>query len=380
MARRGGRDRQARDPAYPAAQLRHPPARGRHGPAHDPAAARPPQPVDHRALPARRHQHGVRRRQSAGPAWTCPGRRPEPQAWPAPSWRWRTSSATMAPPTGRATPSTLEPRAAARSARHRALPHRRPGRPRRAVRCRAAIPRISYNSCRNRHCPKCQALARAAVARGAQGRAAAGRVFPRRLHPPASRSPPSPCRTSAWSTTSCSGPPPRRCSTIAADPRHLGAEIGFIAVLHTWGQNLQHHPHLHCVVPGGGLSPDGERWIACRPGFFLPVRVLSRLFRRQFLEALDAAFRAGELSFHASLAELAEPAPVRPAPRRRPWRRVGGLRQAAVRRSGAGAGVPRPLHPPGGDHQPPAGQDRGRQVAFRWKDYRHHDAPEGDDA
>jgi hypothetical protein len=72
--------------------------------------------------------------------------------------------------------------------------------------------------------------------------------------------------------------------TIAADPKHLGAEIGFIALLHTWGQNLLHHPHLHCVVPGGGLSADGERWIACRPGFFLPVRVLSRLFRRLFLE------------------------------------------------------------------------------------------------
>jgi Transposase zinc-binding domain/Putative transposase len=79
--------------------------------------------------------------------------------------------------------------------------------------------------------------------------------------------------------------------TIAADPRHLGAEIGCIAVLHTWGQNLQ---HIHCLVPGGGLSPDGRRWIACRPGFFLPVRVLSRLFRRLFLENLKAAFEAAD--------------------------------------------------------------------------------------
>ena len=75
---------------------------------------------------------------------------------------------------------------------------------------------------------------------------------------------------------------------IAADPRHLGAEIGFIAVLHTWGQTLQHHPHLHCVVPGGGLSPDQSKWIACRQGFFLPVKVLSRLFRRKFLAYLRA--------------------------------------------------------------------------------------------
>ena len=85
--------------------------------------------------------------------------------------------------------------------------------------------------------------------------------------------------------------------TIAADPKHLGAEIGFFAVLHTWGQTLMHHPHLHCVVPGGGLSPDGTRWVACRPGFFLPVRVLSRLFRRLFLEDLQEAFDAGKLHF-----------------------------------------------------------------------------------
>ncbi len=91
--------------------------------------------------------------------------------------------------------------------------------------------------------------------------------------------------------------------TIAADPRHLGAEIGLVAVLHTWGQTLQHHPHLHCIVPGGGLAPDGQRWMACRPGFFLPVRVLSSLFRRLFLEALDQAFRAGELTFRGSLAD-----------------------------------------------------------------------------
>jgi hypothetical protein len=80
-------------------------------------------------------------------------------------------------------------------------------------------------------------------------------------------------------------------STIAADSKHLGAEIGFVAVLHTWGQNLQHHPHLHCLVPGGGLSLDGTRWVPCRPGFFLPVRVLSRLFRRLFLQNLEGHSR-----------------------------------------------------------------------------------------
>lgn len=95
--------------------------------------------------------------------------------------------------------------------------------------------------------------------------------------------------------------------TIAADPKHLGAAIGFFAVLHTWGQTLVHHPHLHCVVPGGGLSPDGTRWIPCRPGFFLPVRVLSRLFRRLFLTALQKAFDAGELRFTGTLRTLADP-------------------------------------------------------------------------
>jgi hypothetical protein len=88
--------------------------------------------------------------------------------------------------------------------------------------------------------------------------------------------------------------------TIARDPKHLGAEIGFFAILHTWGQNLLHHPHVHCVVPGGGLSPDYDRWIGCKPGFFLPVRVLSRLFRRLFLEAIQRAFENGKLSFFAN--------------------------------------------------------------------------------
>jgi hypothetical protein len=108
--------------------------------------------------------------------------------------------------------------------------------------------------------------------------------------------------------------------TIAADPKHLGAEIGFFAVLHTWGSNLSLHPHLHVVVPGGGLSPDGNRWVSCRGGYFLPVRVLSRLFRRLFLEALEKAFRTGELGFFSALAHLNDPdafqrylAPVRQA-------------------------------------------------------------------
>ena len=95
--------------------------------------------------------------------------------------------------------------------------------------------------------------------------------------------------------------------TIAADPRHLGAEIGFLAVLHTWGQNLHHHPHVHCVVPGGGPSLDGTRWVPARPGFFLPVRVLSALFRRLFLQRLQAAYAADKLRFFGALADLLQP-------------------------------------------------------------------------
>jgi hypothetical protein len=92
--------------------------------------------------------------------------------------------------------------------------------------------------------------------------------------------------------------------TIAANPKWLGAEIGVTAVLHTWGQAMTHHPHVHCVVPGGGLSPDRSRWVPCRRGFFLPVRVLSRLFRRLFLAALAEAFARGELHFFNELAHL----------------------------------------------------------------------------
>ena len=91
---------------------------------------------------------------------------------------------------------------------------------------------------------------------------------------------------------------------IAADPRHLGARLGFLAVLHTWGQNLHSHPHLHCVVPGGGIAPDRSRWIACRQQFFFPVKVLSRLFRAKFIAYLKTAFRAGKLSFHGELKSL----------------------------------------------------------------------------
>jgi len=158
--------------------------------------------------------------------------------------------------------------------------------------------------------------------------------------------------------------------TIAADPRHLGARIGLTLVLHTWGSALTHHPHVHGIVPGGGLSPDGQRWVGCRPGFFLPVRVLSRLFRRRFLEALAAAHRHGALRCLGDHAALADPgafarwlAPLR----RREWvvyaKRPFAGPQAVL------AYLARYTHRVAIANSRLLALDE-RGVTFRWKDYR----------
>jgi Putative transposase/Transposase zinc-binding domain len=164
---------------------------------------------------------------------------------------------------------------------------------------------IAYNSCRNRHCPKCQgATAQEWLAdREAELLPVAYYHVVFTL--------PAPIADIAYHNKAeiyaiLFRAAAETLITIAADPKHLGARIGFTAVLHTWGSALTHHPHLHCIVPGGGLAPDGERWISCRPGFFLPVRVLSRLFRRLFLEKLAAAHEAGRLHFFGDHAPLAE--------------------------------------------------------------------------
>lgn len=167
--------------------------------------------------------------------------------------------------------------------------------------------RIAYNSCRNRHCPKCQAAARAAWLDERASELLPVEYFhvvftlPDSFAPLALQNP----RVLYGTLYRASA---ESLLQLAADPKHLGADIGFLAVLHTWGQNLHLHPHVHCVVPGGGLSPDGTRWVACRPGFFLPVRVLSRLFRGKFLALLHRAFQRGQLSFHGQLVDLAAPA------------------------------------------------------------------------
>jgi len=165
--------------------------------------------------------------------------------------------------------------------------------------------RNAFNSCRDRHCPKCQCLARAQWIEDRQSELLDVPYYhvvftiPEEIAAIAYQNK-DVVYGILFQVTA------ETLKTIAADPQHLGAEIGFFAVLHTWGQNLQVHPHLHCVVPGGGLSPDGQRWISCRRGFFLPVRVLSRLFRRLFLEALQKAFDSGKLQFFAALESLSE--------------------------------------------------------------------------
>ena len=162
-------------------------------------------------------------------------------------------------------------------------------------------------TCRNRHCPKCQA---SAARRWLEAREAD--LLPVEYYHVVFTLP-APISAIAWYNKQVIygllfDVAADTLRTIAADPRHLGAQIGATLVLHTWGSALTHHPHVHGIVPGGGLSPDGQRWIACRPGFFLPVRVLSRLFRRRFLEALEAAHRHGQLQFFGEYAGLTDPA------------------------------------------------------------------------
>ena len=232
--------------------------------------------------------------------------------------------------------------------------------------------RIAYNSCRNRHCPKCQGLARAQWLADRQAELLPVPYFHVVFTVPAEIAAIA-FHNKAVVYDILFKATRETLRTIAADPRHLGAELGFVAVLHTWGQALQHHPHLHCVVPAGGLSPDGSRWVACRPGFFLPVRVLSRLFRRLFLEHLTAAFEAGKLAFFSDQATLAEPAAFARhlAPlRRTEWvvyakRPFGGPEQVL-------AYLGRYTHRVAIANSRLIGIEAGR-VRFRWKDYRHHD-------
>jgi len=228
---------------------------------------------------------------------------------------------------------------------------------------------ISYNSCRNRHCPKCQGAA-------AKEWLAAREVdllpvpyfhavftLPAAIADIAYQN-----KTIVYDLLFKASA--ETLTTIAADPKHLGARIGITSVLHTWGSAMTHHPHVHMIVPGGGISLDGERWVACRSGFFLPVRVLSRLFRRLFLERLIAAHKAGNLKFFGNQAALADPqafaaylAPLR----RTQWvvyaKRPFGGPQAVL------AYLSRYTHRVAIANSRLIAYDRSG-VTFRWKDYR----------
>jgi hypothetical protein len=230
---------------------------------------------------------------------------------------------------------------------------------------------ISYNSCGNRHCPKCQATA---AARWLEAQAADLLETPY-FHVvftlPGALGPVARCNPRAVYGLLMRAAA-KTLLKVAADPKHLGAEVGILAVLHTWGQSLALHPHVHCVVTGGGLAPDGGHWVAGRDDFFLPVRVLSRVFRGKFLAGLRAAFRRGRLRFPGRLAALARP------------RRFDRLIAEAVRTEWVVCATPplggaptvvlkylaRYTHKTAVSNRRLVGLADGR-LTFRWKDYAH---------
>jgi len=228
---------------------------------------------------------------------------------------------------------------------------------------------IAYNSCRNRHCPKCQgALAKQWLA------ARQAELLPvAYFH--AMFSLPAPIADIAYQNKALVydllfKSAAEALLSIGADPKHLGARVGLIAVLHTWGSAMTHHPHLHCIVPGGGLSLDGERWIASRPTFFVHVRVLSRRFRRVFLDQLCEHYRAGRLAFFGKLNHLEDPrafahliAPLR----KREW--VVDIRPPFAGPAAVLAYLSRYTHRVAISNSRLIAFDQHR-VTFKWKDYR----------
>ena len=240
------------------------------------------------------------------------------------------------------------------------------------LRCSScAEPQIAYNSCRNRHCPKCQS---SAAQRWLEARQADLLPVPY-YHVVFTL--PAPISAIAYTNKEVIygllfDVAAETLRTIAADPKHLGARIGTTLVLHTWGSALTHHPHVHGIVPGGGLAPNADRWVPCKPGFFLSVRVLSRLFRRRFLEELQNLHRDGQLRFFGKHMDLAD------ADAFADW--LMPLRQCEwvvyAKRPFAGpeqvlAYLSRYTHRVAiSNSRLVALDDRG--VTFRWKDYREH--------
>jgi hypothetical protein len=233
--------------------------------------------------------------------------------------------------------------------------------------CRAD--QIAYNSCRNRHCPKCQSTAAQRWLDARQADLLPVEYFHVVFTLPA------PIADLAYQNKASMygllfDVAADVLQTIAADPKHLGARIGATLVLHTWGSALTHHPHVHGIVPGGGLSPDGKNWVACRPGFFLPVRVLSRLFRRRFLEALQQLHQTGKLRFFGEHTALADGQAFRQwlAPMRKcEW--VVYAKRPFAGPSAVLAYLSRYTHRVAISNSRLLALDE-RGVTFRWKDYR----------
>jgi hypothetical protein len=228
---------------------------------------------------------------------------------------------------------------------------------------------IAYNSCRNRHCPKCQATA---ARRWLEARQADLLPVPY-YHMVFTL--PAPISAIAYANKAVLygllfDLAAETLRTIAADRRHLGAQIGATLVLHTWGSALSHHPHVHGIVPGGGLSSDGERWMACKPGFFLPVRVLSRLFRRRFLEELARAHDSGQLQFfgeHAGLSHANAFAAWLAPLRQREW--VVYAKRPFAGPEAVLAYLSRYTHRVAISNSRLVAMDE-HGITFRWKDYR----------
>jgi Putative transposase/Transposase zinc-binding domain len=229
--------------------------------------------------------------------------------------------------------------------------------------------RVAYNSCRNRHCPKCQWRAAQAWLAAREAELLPVPYFPVVFTLPAALGAlayQNKARVYGLLLRAAA----EALTTIAADPKHLGARIGVTAVLHTWGQTLDHHPHVHCIVPAGGISLDGGRWVSCRPGFFLPVRVLSRLFRRLFLDGLEEAHHEGEIELFGDLAKLGELGAFKAhlaAQRRREWV-VYAKAPFAGPKQVLGY-LARYTHRVAISNGRLVALDKDGQVSFRWKDY-----------
>lgn len=234
--------------------------------------------------------------------------------------------------------------------------------------------RISYNSCRNRHCPKCGSLARARWLHQRRAELLPVSYFHVVFTLPEL------IANLALQNKKILYDLLFRISAetllaIARHPQHLGAELGFFGILHTWGQNLLHHPHIHYVIPGGGIGPDHDRWVGCLPGFFLPVRVLSAYFRDHFLQALEKLFHKGQLQLSGTLAHLSDPEAF--AQYLAPLRNTDWV----VHAKPPFGGPPQVLEYLGrythrvaiSNHRLVSLEDG--QVAFRWKDYRHQQRP-----